>query len=344
MKLELDCNTYPQTTNYLSQKNNYYILPASPSLLNRLGINSPKYMRYRQQIINSKTSDKIYNPILRPYQNQAVNFLLSDGNKACFDEQRLGKTPTVLTVVKELNPHKALIVTPKSLTYQWYKEYKKWVDDDVILIDGNVDQRTSLYKPNSTKSMIMSYNTLSNDIEHIEKLKFDIMIIDEAHRIRNLKKGIRNAPKEAKAVVKIGKHVPKRIALTGTPANNYADDIFGILQFLYPDIFTSYYNFSNYYFEQDDIYTRRGGELKIISTCSGKFKKGKEQELLEFLELISIQRKRKEVMTWLPEYNIERVSVPMTPKQAEAYKQLSKYFELNDIIISASINCTTKTI
>lgn len=315
----------------ISQKKGYYILPATPTLLKQYGIDSPKYLEYRESIINTKYSDKIYNEQLRPYQNQAVNFLLSEGNKACFDEQRLGKTPTVLTVIKEMNV-KALIVTPKSLTYQWYNEYKKWVDDDVVLIDGPVGIRKALYR--TCKSIIMSYNTLSTDEQYILGLKhLGIMVIDEAHRIRNLKKGVKNAPKEAKAVIKIGKQIPKRIALTGTPANNYADDIFGILSFLYPDIFTSYYNFSNYYFKQKDIYTRQNGQLKIVTTCSGKFKEGKEQELLELLELISIQRKRKDVMQWLPDYNIEKMVLPMTAVQADAYNTLSQYYELNDTII-----------
>lgn len=302
------------------------IYPATPALLKKYHINSPKYLEERNRVINLKTSNNIVDSKLRLYQNQAANFLLNPGSKACFDQQRLGKTPTVLTVLKQLNA-KAIIVVPTSLLYQWNTEYKNWYNDNVVVIDGNKAKREQLYKLG--KSIIISYKTLSLDIELISKLKFDVMVIDEAHRLRNLKKGTKYAPKEALAVIKMGKKVNKRIALSGTPAPNYKNDIYGILAFLFPDIFTSYWNFSEYYFKTEEVYIARN---KKVRNVLDEFKEGKEKELLEFLDLISIQRKRKEVMQWLPEYNIHKIILPMNNEQKKAHKSLEEIYEYEDIL------------
>lgn len=262
----------------------------------------------------------------------AVNFLVNTSLEgvAIFDEQRLGKTPTVLTALK-IKQATPLIVVPTSLLYPWKTEYLKWYNDDVVLITGSKEQRKLLYK--QKKAMIISYTTLSNDIDLIMKLKhFDYIVIDEAHRIRNLKHSKKFKPKLATNLLKISRKIKNRIALTGTPASNYADDVFGILQFLYPDIFASYYNFSDYYFKQETCYVRTPNGVDTISKCTGQFKDNKADELLEFLDTISIQRKRSEVMTWLPKYDITPVTLPMSSEQQKAYDMLNNVFEYKDTI------------
>lgn len=251
-------------------------------------------------------------------------------NKGIFDEQRLGKTPTVITYLKTTNQN-AIIVTPKSLLYQWKTEYEEWYNQNIIVIDGPKENRIKLYKLiNKNTSMLISYNTIREDEDYIEKLAkyFNVIVIDEAHRIRNLKKSRKQKPKEAVSLINISKKIKRRIALSGTPTSNQADDIYGILYFLYPDIFSSYYNFREYYFLNYDIRTSR----ETIRKCSGKFQVGKERELLEFLDLISIQRKRKDVMQWLPKYDIHKILLEPSNIQKEANYNLDNFYEYKDII------------
>lgn len=326
----MPCNT-SQQNNGLRTLNGYNIFPATPILLNRLGVNSPNFINARNIEIQNKTDNSITDIRLRDYQNCAVNFLIKSKNKglAIFDEQRLGKTPTVLTALK-IKQAKAIIIVPKSLLYQWSEEYKVWYNNDVTIIDGNVANRHNLYKT-AKSSIILTYNTALADVDIITKLKhFNYIVIDEAHRIRNIKKSKKYKPELAKAVIKIAKNIENKIALTGTPAPNAADDIFGILHFLYPDIFSSYYAFCDYYFIQEDCYAKIKGIPTSIKKCTGTFKPYKDKELLEFIETISIQRKRKEVMKWLPKYNITKIPLPMANAQKAAYEELSKYYEYSN--------------
>lgn len=329
---------YPLINGLTTQKG-YTSLPATPSLLNKLKINSPKYLEARLAYINNKHTDITHDSRLRPYQNDGVNFIINSKltGIAIFDEQRLGKTPTTLTALRLLNA-KPIIVVPKSLLYQWAEEYKSWFNDDVVVIDGTPTERQYFY--NLNKPMIISYSTLARDIDTIlPHLKYyNYLVIDEAHRIRNIKKSKKAKPAIAKAVIKLATKIENKIALTGTPSANMADDIFGILQFLYPDLFKSYYAFIEYYFELEDIYTKTPQGVKTITKATSRFKKGKQEEMLELLELISIQRKRKEVMKWLPNYVIDKVTLPMDKHQAKANESLSTYFEYKDTVCLDSLS------
>lgn len=317
----------------------YISLPATPTLLKRLGIESPKFLEARNNKIKQKHSTTTHDERLRPYQNDGVNFILNSNLSgiAIFDEQRLGKTPTTLSALRLLEA-KPIIVVPKSLLYQWYDEYKTWYNDEVVIVDGTPQERLYFYSLH--KPIIISYSTLARDIDVLmPHLKYyNYLVIDEAHRIRNIKKSRNAKPAIAKAVIKLASHIENKIALTGTPSANMADDIFGILQFLYPDLFRSYYSFIEYYFELEDIYTKTPQGIKTITKATSQFKKGRQTEMLEFLELISIQRKRKEVMQWLPDYVIDKVTLPMDKHQIKANESLSKYFEYKDTVCLDSLS------
>lgn len=320
---------------------NSIIVPATPSALNRYNIKSENYNNFRNKIINSKITESGYKTKLRPYQDYALNFLLQKEpiNKAIFDEQRLGKTPTVITYLK-ITLQNAIIVTPKSLLYQWKTEYENWNNNNIIVIDGTPSKRIKLYeKIDKNTSILISYDTLKQDEEILIKkaILFDVLIIDEAHRIRNIKNSRKYKPKKVESLFRISNKIEKKIALTGTPASNQADEIYGILTFLYPDIFSSYYYFCDFYFYSDDIYTSQ----QTIRKCNGRFKPGMKQELLEFLDLISIQRKRKEVMKWLPKYDIQKVILEPTTIQEKANKELSEHYEYNDIICLSDLELMT---
>lgn len=338
-KLELECNTLVSTKTATTK--NSIILPATPTSLRKNGIISEKYNTIRNKIINAKTTTSGYNTKLRPYQDYALNFLLQPELKckAIFDEQRLGKTPTTITYLKITNQN-ALIVTPKSLLYQWKTEYNEWYDNNVIVIDGNISKRQRLYtKINKNTSVLISYDTLKRDVDTLEKYTkyFNVIVIDEAHRIRNIKNSRKTQPKTVTALLSISNKIEKRIALTGTPAANQSDEIYGILKFLFPDIFASYYYFRDMYFYTDDVYTSRS----TITKCNGIFRPGMKHELLEFLELISIQRKRKEVMKWLPKYDIQKVKLEFNKMQLEAYDSIKQYYEYKDIICMSDLEQLT---
>jgi superfamily II DNA or RNA helicase len=136
--------------------------------------------------------------------------------------------------------------------------------------------------------------------------------------------------------MKVSKQATTRYALTGTPCPNYAYQIYPILHYLFPDLFTSYWNFLYYYFDvQEQIINRN---LDTVKKVGGFQSTEKQQELQEFIELFSIQRKRSEVMKWLPPSTEEVIFLPMEYDQADAHNQLKTYFEYGEVVLTGVLD------
>ena len=312
------------------------IYPSSPELLHNLKDQNLylRYMTIRTYLL--KPSNKIYDPRLRDYQNEDVDIMLKRPSNGLFNEQRLGKTPTVLVTLKNIKDSlKVIIIAPKSTHIAWYEEVKKWYNSKVTVINGTKKHRQDLYNRNF-ETYIMTYETASIDLNLLLEQNFNTIVLDEAHRIRNFK-GMRSktSPKFTKSIIKLSYECKYKFALTGTPSTNYAWDIYPILHFLYPKLFTSYFNFLNYYFLQEDVYLPNG---ITITKPVAPLNKSKEKELKQFLESISIQRKRKDHMIWLKNIQTTKIRLDMTPKQKKYYNELLETFECKDLNISCENN------
>jgi SNF2 family DNA or RNA helicase len=149
---------------------------------------------------------------------------------------------------------------------------------------------------------------------------FDGMIVDESHFLNN------HGSAQSKAVYRIGKQANKRLALTGTPVRNEGSQIYGILHFLYPNRFSSYWQFVERYFKTWN------------SPWGAKEIKGykRKEELQEILDLISVQRKRSEVMQWIPPKQYQTIELEMNTKQKKAYNEMLNFFMVEDTDVDAS--------
>lgn len=259
---------------------------------------------------------------LREYQMQDVNFLKRLPHAAVFNEQRTGKTPTLLSLIRTREFKKNLLVVPASLKLNWEKECSIWLPGiKTTVIRGTKNQRKRAYlKLNEQDEfvMIISYDTLKQKDEMNFILEntgqFDSMSIDEAHNIRN------RSSARTIAVQEMGKHADHRYALTGTPSVRNGHDAFPILQFLYPKKFTSYWAFVERYFEtKKDFF----GGMKIGETK-------RKEELQNLLAMIGTNRKRKEVMKWLPDKECITIPVELESKQRKIYDQVLQEFDYVD--------------
>ena len=147
------------------------------------------------------------------------------------------------------------------------------------------------------------------------------VILDEAHRIKD-----RNSA-NAKAAFELSK-IEYKIALTGTPAPNKPDEIWSILHFLYPKQFTSYWNFVNKYLT---TFKMRNSSGKQFIEITG-IKPSEVQNFVALLNKCSTQRKRKDVMSWLPEKEHQRILLPPTKEQTRYLTELRKYFETEHVV------------
>lgn len=301
-----------------------FLLPNSPALLSRLGAHNQDYLTTRQSLLSLKTQEGLaYDERLRLYQQQDIHFLQAIPHVAIFNQQRTGKTPTLCQLLHERQLKQNIIVAPASTLYKWKEEYLTWNGGKAEVVAGSKTKRLQLYQT-FEGTLVMGYETLRNDIEEILKSRqVEALVLDEAHRLRNVKS------LQAKACFKLGKKAQHRIAMSGTPAYNKADNLYGILHFLYPDLFTSYWQFVGYYFHLEEKVIYPGGMPKKLQEIGG-IRQDREQELSQFLELISVQRKREEVMAWLPQKDYERVSLQLDKKQRKAYDEIVKFWETAD--------------
>jgi len=266
---------------------------------------------------------------LRPYQQEDVEFLSKLNRGACFNEQRTGKTPTILSVIDKRQFIKPVIICPKSAVPVWKTEQKTWLPNmPFTVVDGSRKQKEQLIKSWTTGSLIISFDSFKETavsqgfISEILAGRPDILIVDEAHRIQNRKTAT------AKAIFKTTK-IPVRFALTGTPVVSRTFKIWSILHWLYPEYFRGYWKFIHEYFYTDSIYTPQG---RII-TQEGEIRPEKAEKLWEILAQFSTQRKRADVMPWLPQK--DRISIILEPTAAQVkyLEELERYFETEHISV-----------
>ncbi len=166
-----------------------------------------------------------------PYQLEGIAFLVPRHAALLADEMGLGKTCQTILAIRLLFHqgllHRCLIVCPKSLVYNWLKELKLWGPDiPVEWIEGDPEQRRSLWRVSNCPLKLVNYETLTRDAEWAAAVDppYDLVVLDEAQRIKNCES------KTAQVV----RALPRRRswALTGTPIENHPDDLVHIFEFL----------------------------------------------------------------------------------------------------------------
>lgn len=273
-------------------------------------------------------------PTLRPYQKEDLEFLLKKPCAGIFSEQRTGKTPLAISVAKERKVNKTLIICPPSAIPVWVTQWKEWYpEQDIIGITGTSYAKKKEKIDQWKNALVVSYDSLKatkirkgliDDIRTALKTQRDpdMVIIDEAHRIQTRSSATTSAVYEFI-------HTPYKLALTGTPASNKPYQIFSILRWLYPKTFKSYWNYiGEFYKAEKQVNHNTGVQFTVIGDFISNEKK---REHAEILNSIAVQRKRKDVMQWLPEKEYIRVALEPTTKQKQAIDYLNKYYEVGDI-------------
>ena len=260
---------------------------------------------------------------LRPYQIVDIEILITYKCMACFNEQRTGKTPTAIRAMVDREILKILVVCPASALYPWGEAFTFWSGLPATVVAGTLDKKRQLIDSWDFGALIVSYGTLKSTLlQNILDREPVGVILDEAHRIKDPK------TKNAKAAFELTKTIPYRLALTGTPAPNKPEEIWSILHFLYPQTFKSYWNFIDEYFKTVLRDNGRGQRFKEVVGI----KPNRAAELLYKISCIATQRKRKDVMAWLPEKEYQKILLPPTKLQLKYLEELQNYFETENVV------------
>jgi superfamily II DNA or RNA helicase len=170
---------------------------------------------------------KLLKANLYPYQAEGALFAARVGRSIVGDEMGLGKTIQAIAAVELFARHfgaeRVLVVCPTSLKHQWQREIGRFTDREARVINGLRAARESHYRA-ADFCKITNYETVAKDLDLINAWSPDVVIVDEAQRVKNWNTIAARALKRVSS--------PYAVVLTGTPLENRLEDLVSIVQFV----------------------------------------------------------------------------------------------------------------
>ena len=228
--------------------------------------------------------------------------------KSCLNRNPmgLGKTVEAITTARMLKAKSVLIVVPKIVASQWRDQIKVWWPEraDDVFVYGATDAKKRKVAKGCV--VIVNYEKLLNEsnLNKFRQFSWDVLIADEAHKIKNPHSKRTRALKAVPSVY--------RYALTGTPILNKPDDLWSILHFLdwrYSGI--SYWNFVNYFCTVEEGFWGR----KIVGLTQIP---SRLETLKKLLDVISVYN----TLNVARGKTVETVRLEMSSAQRKLYKDM----------------------
>jgi len=310
--------------------------------------------RIRDMILNSvKVDESVYNPVelkldgtfksdeyqFFEHQQKIINRFYNTRKKpshhlALFMEPRTGKTlPAMTIIVNELlncRRNNALVICPKSTIYAvWYNQFRKFfnLEDKITVVpipeDLKLQDRIKFMiycRQHGEKNvLITNYETFGRlsdaYVKEIkDKLYFDVVVLDESHKIKD------NKTNAHRNILRLFKDVDIKLILTGTPYGNDYKDVYNQLKFLedYPFGCRNKYEFVGCY-----GYENERGKMELHRSRATDF----YRDLSGYAEVIT----QEDIGMKLPQ--IDNLSVPMSKRHREFYKRFVDSY-LNEFSIN----------
>jgi len=158
-----------------------------------------------------------------PHQKEAIQKLVENKKFILADDMGLGKTTSTIIAALESGVKKVLIICPATLKINWKREIENYTDKSVFISEG---------KNFSTEHdfVIINYDIIKNfheikkkDKSEIVRANFDLVIIDEAHYIKNV------TAQRTKLINDFVKNIDRLWLLSGTPMTSRPIDYFNLL-------------------------------------------------------------------------------------------------------------------
>lgn len=239
---------------------------------------------------------------LYPYQAEGALFAVRAGRALIGDEMGLGKTIQAIAATEILARHfgvsRVLVICPASLKYQWQSEIARFAGRQALVISGARAQRQTDYAQEGF-CKITNYEKLQPDLDLIAAWEPELVIVDEAQRVKNWN------TIAARALKRIDS--PYAIVLTGTPLENKLEELISIVQFV----------------DQH----RLGPTWKLLHEHQVKDETGRVtgytglERIGQTLAPIMMRRRKSEVLMQLPERTDQNLLVPMTEAQMALHQE-----------------------
>jgi hypothetical protein len=255
--------------------------------------------------------DVVKHPLF-PYQQEGMLHLAFTERALLADEMGLGKTVQAIAACALLRRvrgiERVLVISPASLKGEWEEQIARFTDLPSRIVQGTRAQRLRQYRQDGDGDegvffYLMSYEQVLSDGEEIQRrLAPDVIVLDEAQRIKNWQSRTAQAVKRLRS--------PYAFVLTGTPLENRIDEIYSIVQFLDPALLGPLFRFNRDFYELDE----RGRPTGYKNL----------DELHRRLAPVLLRRRKDEVEGQLPGRTDKHYFVPMDEEQAARYLDYEK--------------------
>jgi superfamily II DNA or RNA helicase len=236
------------------------------------------------------------------YQREGALFAARTGRCLLGDDMGLGKTIQALgaaeIMARLFGVERVLVVCPTSLKHQWQREIERFTKRESVVISGLRARRARGFDA-AGFFKIMNYDTVHTDLDLIERWAPDLVILDEAQRIKNWN------TRTARSVKQISS--PYALVLTGTPLENRLEELISIVQFI-------------------DQY-RLGPTFRLLHEHQLRDEVGKVigyknlDRIGRTLSPILLRRHKDEVLDQLPDRIDSNFFVPMTDQQRKHHDE-----------------------
>ncbi len=251
-------------------------------------------------------ADKAFDTLLKvplyAYQCEGSLFAARAGRCLIADDMGLGKTIQAIAAAEILfrraDIKRVLVICPTSLKHQWQREIEKFAGRSAIVVEGLTATRQERYVAEAFYK-IVNYDVVHRDLDAIQQCKYDLIILDEAQRIKNWK------TRAAQAVKKLDSDYA--FVLTGTPLENRLEELHSIVEFVDRHRLGPMFRFLATHQHLDDS-GRVVGYQKL-------------GDISRTLEPILVRRTKDAVLKELPERLEKQFFVPMTDQQMAHHEE-----------------------
>lgn len=263
--------------------------------------------------------------VMHPYQLEGYEWLkviFENGvNGILADEMGLGKTIQTIAFIAYLiemgvtGPF--FVCGPLSTVPNWHAEFERFTPlIPTVIYHGDKETREQLRtqinkkvkngKLSSYPVFITSYQIALNDAKYLKKYQWKLLVIDEAHRIKNFQCKLVTSLKLFQTM--------HRLLLTGTPLQNNLSELWSLLNFILPEIFDDLKVFESWF----DV-TRFAGDGVKNEIIAKEQEKQIVSKIHQILAPFLLRRTKAEVELKLPQKKEVLVHAPLTKLQQEYY-------------------------
>jgi len=266
--------------------------------------------------ILAKEGKKLY-----PHQEEGIKFLLSRNGCVLADDMGLGKSIQSIIAALESGAKKILVVAPSSAKINWEREInvfckettiienKKWSEAKFTIINFDILKNFHTIKETKLDGKEITLN------RELAEAGFDLVIIDEAHYLKN------NNSKRGKIMVELTTkfNIGKVWLLTGTPVANRPMDFFNLLKIIKSPIAENWKHYAVRYCDSKKFFkTLKNGQKKQIWVTDGA---SNLEELASKTKNIVLRRLKTEVLE-MPDKVISPTYHRLSKIEESQYEQL----------------------